>query len=130
MKMQLRKPCKNCPFGVAETRIKFRCRERAEEIAEQAYRDGFPCHLSAELEDDDDFGEGGGYVPGPNTQHCAGALGMFANEYQFGGSVWPAIGNSERVAEQIIKRMGPEGLAMCFESEAAFIEANGEAQDE
>lgn len=126
MKQDLRKPCKNCPFGVADTRIRFRTRDRAEEIAEQAYRNGFPCHLSAEYLEDDEFGEGGGYVPGSNTQHCAGALGMFANEFQSLGSPWPAIDNCEDTAERIIERMGPEGLAACFESEEAFLDANTE----
>lgn len=126
MNFDLKKPCKNCPFAKAETRIKFRCRERAEEIAEQAYRSGFPCHLSAEYqESEDDGGVGdGGYVFGAETQHCAGALGVMANDYLMTGSPWPAIDNSEDMAEKIIERMGPENLALCFESEEDFIEAN------
>lgn len=128
MRFDLKRPCKNCPFGKAETRIIFRCKERAEEIAEQAYRTGFPCHLSADYDDDED-GEGGGYVFGAETQHCAGALGTFANEYRMMGGSWPAIDNSEEMAEQIIERMGDEGLAMCFESEQDFIEANASSDD-
>lgn len=121
--MQLTKPCKICPFANTPDRIRFRGRERAEEIAEQAYRNGFPCHLSAVLEEDDDDYGGGGYVPGPKTQHCAGALGTLARDYQMLGSAWPAIDNDEEVAEQIIKRLGPN-LDLCFDGEEAFIEAN------
>lgn len=75
MKFDLRTPCKNCPFRADETAIRFACRERAEEIEESAYRNGFPCHLSADYTGDDD--EGGGYVFGNNTQHCVGALIMY-----------------------------------------------------
>lgn len=123
--MQLKKPCKNCPFAKSEHRITFRCRERAEEIAEQAYRQGFPCHLSADYQEGEDeggYGEGG-YVFGQGTQHCAGALGMFANEYRFDGTVWPAIDNDEDEAERIVKRMG-DNLDLCFESEEEFLAAN------
>lgn len=93
--------------------------------AEQAYRTGFPCHLSADYDEDEPGdGEAAGYVFGAETQHCAGALGTFANEYRHDGMVWPAIDNSEAMAEQIIERMGDAGLAMCFESEQEFIDAN------
>jgi len=118
MKTELKKPCKNCPFGIAETRIKFACKERAEEIAEQAYRQGFPCHLSADYDDDEEYG---GYVFGENTQHCAGAIGMFINDSDTG---WPALDNDEDLVEKIAEQMGPKNLALCFPSEEEFIEAN------
>jgi len=120
MRFDLKKPCKNCPFGIAETRIKFACRERAEEIEEQAYRQGFPCHLSADLQEDTDYSDGG-YVFGEGTQHCAGALGMYINGDHYG---WPAIENDEDLADEIAERMGLDGLAMCFGSEKDFIDAN------
>jgi hypothetical protein len=122
MRFDLKQPCKNCPFGIAETRIKFACRERAVEIEESAYRHGFPCHLSAEHIDDEDHPFGaGGYVFGEATQHCAGAAGLFINcEHPS----WPGIDNDEELAERIALQMGPEGLAMCFADEEAFYAAN------
>lgn len=77
MKYDLKTPCKNCPFADTPDRITFACRERAEEIEEQAYRQGFPCHLSAVLVED---GESGGYEAGPDTQHCAGVILMYMHE--------------------------------------------------
>ena len=120
MKFDLKKPCKNCPFSKAETRIRFACTERATEIAESAYRNGFPCHLSA-VDTSDEDPEYGGYVFGAETQHCAGALGMFINDSNYG---WPAIDNDEDLAEEIELRMGRSGLDLCFDSEDDFIKAN------
>jgi hypothetical protein len=119
VKYDLKKPCKNCPFGISETRITFACRERAEEIAESAYRNGFPCHLSAECIEGLDGEEG--YVAGRDTQHCAGAMAMFLND---GHSEWPGIMNDDELAEQIAEQMGSAGLKMAFESEDAFLAAN------
>lgn len=115
MKFDLTSPCKNCPFGIAETRIRFACRERAEEIAESAYRNNFPCHLSAKYDEREWID---GYVFGANTQSCAGAIGMFINSDY---SEWPGIGNDSDIAEAAAMRID---LTMCFESEEAFIEAN------
>ncbi len=47
MKFDLVRPCKYCPFRNDETRIAFQCRSRAEDIAETAYRFGFPCHATS-----------------------------------------------------------------------------------
>ena len=118
MRFDLKKPCKNCPFGVADTRITFSCRDRAIEIEEQAYRQGFPCHLSATIDDEDDDA---GYEFGPNTQHCAGAAGMFINSDYYG---WPGIDNDDELAERIAAHMGEGGLAMCFANDEAFFAAN------
>lgn len=118
MRYDLKEPCKHCPFGIADTRIFFSGVGRATEIAESAYRNGFPCHKSAVNEENDD-GEDSGYVPGPNTQHCAGAIGMFINDGNDCG--WPGIGNSERRAERLAQKID---LTKCFDSEADFIEAN------
>lgn len=114
MKMQLRKPCKNCPFADRPERIVFRCRERAEEIEEIAYRHGFPCHLSAELHEDEN-GETEGYEPGPNTQHCAGAIGMFLNA---GYTSWPGVNNREITGDYSAAQR------VAFENEEAFFAAN------
>jgi hypothetical protein len=122
MRLQLRKPCKNCPFGVAETRIRFACRERAEEIEEHAYRNGFPCHLSASLDDDD---EDGGYefAGDGSTQHCAGAMLMFLNE---GYDTWPGIDNRE-LSAKLVERLAPN-LHMAFACAEDFFEANDTTQ--
>lgn len=113
MRFNLRKPCKNCPFSKASTRITFSCEERAEEIEEHAYRQGFPCHLSATLDED---AEDAGYEFGPNTQHCAGAIGMFLNE---GYDSWPGTGNREIDASKYEIAMSDS-----FECAADFISAN------
>jgi hypothetical protein len=113
MKYNLRKPCKNCPFADTPTRITFAGKERAEEIEESAYRNGFPCHLSADFIEDED-GDGG-YYAGGNTQHCVGAIGMFLNG---GYDTWPGTGNRELTADYSAAQ------AAAFESPEAFIEAN------
>lgn len=77
--LRLKVPCKNCPFADRPERIRFACRERAEEIEELAYRQGFPCHLSAEEVESFD-GEETFFEFGEKTQHCAGAIGMFLND--------------------------------------------------
>ena len=112
MKFNLRSPCKNCPFGDKPTRIVFSCRERAEEIEELAYRRGFPCHLSATLDED---AEEAGYEFGPETQHCVGAIGMFLND---GYDTWPGIDN------RTIRADYTKAQAAAFESCEAFFEAN------
>jgi hypothetical protein len=119
MRLELGKPCKNCPFSVAETRIRFSCRERAEEIEEHAYRNGFPCHLSATLDDED---EDAGYEFGPNTQHCAGAALMFLNE---GYETWPGIDNRD-LPEGWLNRLLPN-LDAAFACAEDFFEANASA---
>ena len=120
MRLDLKQPCKNCPFGVADTRIRFSCEERAEEIAESAYRNGFPCHLSAEFyEDESGDGELSGYYPGRDTQHCIGSVMMFLNS---GYDTWPGIGNRE-LPDIVLDRIRP-ALSMAWDSEDDFIAAN------
>lgn len=118
MRFDLKKPCKNCPFGKAETRIRFACRERAEEIEESAYRNGFPCHLSAEnieLGEDED-----GYVFAGDgtTQHCAGAAGTFLND---GYDTWPGIDNDDDLGERLALQID---LSACWDSVEDFFAAN------
>ena len=118
MRMDLRKPCKHCPFSVAETRIRFACMERAEEIAEGAYRHGFPCHKSAVFIEDEE-GDTSGYYAHDAGQHCIGSVMMFLNE---GYDAWPGIDNRE-LREATLDRLRPN-LRLAWDSEAAFIEAN------
>lgn len=123
---QLKRPCKNCPFAPTKTRIVFSCRERAEEISESAYRNGFPCHLSADLIEDDDYGDSG-FVFGAKTQHCVGALMMFIAEGQ-NDSGWPGIDNDDELMERI--RDHVDWTAPHYDSEEDFIEANTSAKKE
>ena len=118
----LRTPCRNCPFRSDETRIRFSCRERAEEIEESAYRNGFPCHLSAELVEDDEEWESNGYVFGDATQHCAGYILMQLHESS--GDAWPGMGNDEELLERLEQRMNLE--APVFHSIEEFLAANEE----
>lgn len=118
MRFDLKKPCKNCPFSKSEHRIVFANRERAEEIEEQAYRRGFPCHLSAECVENDD-GEGG-FVPVANTQHCAGALIMYLND---GETEWPGIDNDYKLAAKL-ERQTRGNHHLCFDGVEAFLSAN------
>lgn len=118
MKFDLRTPCKNCPFRTDETAIRFACRERAEEIEESAYRHGFPCHLSADLIENDDDGDG--YAFGDNTQHCVGATIMFARN---GGGNIPFERLPEALQDRITSRL--DWSAPVYESEDDFLESYG-----
>lgn len=120
MKFDLKTPCKNCPFRTDATAIRFSCRERAEEIEESAYRNGFPCHLSAVIDEDDDDDEDAGYEAGENTQHCAGYIIMALNETL--GSPWPGINNDEELYERLAMQTDMD--APVFESSEAFLKAN------
>lgn len=117
MEYDLKTPCKNCPFRTDETRITFQCRERAEEIEEQAYRLGFPCHLSAVCIEDP-FGEEG-FHPGENTQHCIGAIIMYIKS---GEDCWPGIDNDEDLVVRLWDQIDLN--APVFESPDDFLDAN------
>lgn len=115
---KLKRPCKHCPFAPTKTRIVFFNAERAEEIAESAYRRGFPCHESAVSIENDD-GESDGYVFGPKTQHCAGAIMMFIAD---DNSEWPGINNDDDLRDRLEAHM--DWSASHFQTEDQFIEAN------
>ena len=119
MRFDLREPCTHCPFRSDETRIAFGGRERAEEIEEQAYRHGFPCHVSAEVREDPVTGEEG-FVAGERTQHCAGYLLLQLRDG--GGTPWPGIGNDEELADRLAGQL--DWNAPVFETAKDFIEAN------
>lgn len=120
MRFDLKTPCKNCPFRTDETAIRFSCRERAEEIEESAYRNGFPCHLSATDTSDEDE-ESGGFVfdPSGKTQHCIGAIMMHMAD---GYSSTPGTGNDEDLFDRISSRM--DTRAPVFDSVTAFLDAS------
>ena len=119
MRFDLREPCKHCPFRTDETRITFRGRERPEEIEERAYRHGFPCHVSAECEENPVTGEET-FVFGEQTQHCAGYILM---QLQDGGP-WPGIRNDEELADRLAEQLDWD--APLFENVEEFLEANSE----
>lgn len=119
MKFDLKTPCKNCPFRNDATRIVFAARARAEEIEESAYRNGFPCHLSAELHEDEE-GESDEYYAGSNSQHCVGYIIMQIKEN--GGLVWPGINNSEALLRRLSMRVDLD--APVFENSEEFFAAN------
>lgn len=126
MKFDLIRPCKNCPFANTDTRITFACRERAEEIEELAYRQGFVCHEHSEYidEDDDYLGEGGfDFRADGSSQHCFGAIAMYLQE---GGSSVPwenAIADDPDIEDRWWKRAEQKALRTIF-SEDEFLEAN------
>lgn len=120
----LKRPCKNCPFAPTKTRITFSCTERAEEIAESAYRNGFPCHLSAQHVEIGDGEEG--FVFGSNTQHCVGAIMMFLRDGNENG--WPGIYNDEELAEQLEAHV--DWSAPYYETEQDFIAANSSTKEQ
>ena len=125
MRFDLTAPCQNCPFRSDSTRITFAARERAEEIEEQAYRSGFPCHVSADLKEDPMSGEEG-FVFGAETQHCAGYILMQLHEGS--GSPWPGINNDEELLETLTKKM--DWTAPVFRTSNEFFEANEEERAE
>jgi hypothetical protein len=117
-RLKLKRPCLNCPFSRHPERITFSCRERAKEIEELAYRQGFPCHLSATLDEDD---EDAGYEFGPKTQHCAGSIMLRINE---GTTEWPALDNEE-LPDEYLDQVGPF-LGEAWNDEEEFFAANEE----
>ena len=119
MRFDLTTPCTNCPFRSDATRITFKSKDRAQQIEEQAYRHGFPCHVSAELHENQLTHEEG-YVFGEQTQYCAGHILMQLHEST--GSPWPGIGNDEELVEQLAEQM--DWNAPVFENADDFIAAN------
>ena len=118
MKWDLKRPCTICPFKKEPGVIRFACRERAEEIEQIAYRQGFVCHEhSTYLEDSDgsghfDFGEDG-------EQHCVGALLMYMDSD--GNVPYQQLDESEqaRIAERI------DWLAPHYDDETEFLDSYG-----
>ena len=120
----LKRPCKHCPFRTDETAIRFRCRERAKEIEESAYRYGFPCHESADHIEDDEAPDGqGGFIFGENSQHCVGAIIMFIKA---GYTGWPGIDNDEELYNRLCYQVDLE--APVFDDEEEFFAAIAKAE--
>jgi hypothetical protein len=124
VRFDLKKPCKHCPFADTADRITFACRERAEEIEEIAYREGFVCHKHSEYREDHEgfgsyhFGDDG------SSQHCFGALAMYIKD---GGANVPwehAISEDSELEERWWSRADPEALKTIFDDEDSFLDAN------
>lgn len=128
MKFDLIRPCENCPFADTETRIKFQARERAEEIEEQAYREGFVCHEHADcVEEDDYLLTPAGFYPriDGSSQHCFGAIAMYLKEGMGGNIPWEeATEEDEDLEKRWWDRVDMDALATIFEDEEAFKDAN------
>lgn len=132
MKFDLIRACKHCPFRNDETRITFTCRERAEEIAELAYRQGFVCHEHGEVNDDDEDG-GIEFREDGSSQHCFGALFMHLRD---GGATVPW---EEYIAEDESRegawwdRLSTKNLneahRVIWEDEETFLDANDALRD-
>lgn len=125
MKFDLVRPCKYCPFRNDETRITLQCRERAEEIAETAYRQGFPCHETAEYLEDDTGYEEEGYYATEESQMCGGFIAMKLKEQD----VPPSFRENEEGMDEeelfckLESKVDFLNLPV-FESEEEFLEAN------
>lgn len=122
MRFDLKKNCKHCPFANTPERITFRGRERAEEIEEILYRQGFVCHEHGETRDDEegsiDFRQDG------SSQHCWAGLAM---HIQHGGStvVWErACDEDPELEDYWWSRADKEALTKVFQDEEEFFEAN------
>jgi len=128
VKFDLIRPCEHCPFRTDEGRISFAGRERAEEIEEIAYRQGFVCHQHAEcVEHTDEFGDEGEHYDfrdDGTSQHCFGALYMYIRD---GGANVPwehATEEDEGLADRWWQRVDLDAAAVVFEDEEAFLTAN------
>lgn len=129
MRFDLKKPCKHCPFANTPDRITFACRERAEEIEEIAYREGFVCHQHSEYREDHEgfgsyhFGHDGA------SQHCFGALAMYIKD---GGANVPweyAIAEDPELEARWWSRADPKALKIIFDDEESFLAANDNKEE-
>ena len=132
MKFDMTKPCTNCPFRNDATRITFYNRERAEEIEEQAFRQGFPCHVTADnVEEDEYIGESGGFYATPDSQMCAGFIAMQLNAQDPPPSF---IDNDDGLDEdelfaKLENQYGEFWKLPVFQDAEEFFEANENEQD-
>ena len=122
-RFKVTQPCRNCPFRTDANRILFRNRERAEEIEEHAYRQGFPCHETTDTHEDLLTGMKSPAF-GSQASHCAGYLVMKLKSEGGGGAPWPGIGNDTELSEALSEHFGNWLRLDVFESEEEFFQAN------
>ena len=105
--------------------IRFACRERAEEIEESAYRNGFVCHEHSTYVESED-GEGSFTFGEDGEQHCVGALLM--SLYDGGGNVpfeWLDEDEQDRIQSRLEFEYGT-----FYEGATAFLDSYGEKQED
>ena len=121
MRFDLKRPCELCPFVNTDRRITFACRERAEEIEEIAYRQGFVCHEHAECIEDDL--ETDGFYPrvDGSSQHCWGAIAMYVKN---GDANVPWEMMSDKAQNRWWDRADMKALKTVFDGVEEFLEAN------
>lgn len=128
MKFDLIKPCKHCPFRKDETAIRFTGIERAEEVEELAYRQGFVCHEHGE---DVETPDGESYISfrdDGTSQHCFGALWMYLNGGGTGNVPWQeACSEDEELETRWWDRIDMDRVraadALVYDSEESFLES-------
>lgn len=121
-KFKLKRPCAHCPFRTDGNPIRFAALERAQEIEEQAYRSGFPCHETVECREDPLTGDEGFHFD-EGGSYCIGYVIMRLKQ-DGDCDPWPAIDNDEDLLRAVAEHLGDWWNAPVFESEAAFFEAN------
>lgn len=131
MRFDLKRACKHCPFANTEHRIKFRGRERAEEIEESAYRNGFVCHEHGESREDehDENGEshdGITFRQDGTSQHCFGALAMHLKNSGGGTVPFEWANHDGKLEERWWKRVDMKDVDKIFDNEEEFFKANEE----
>ncbi len=105
--------------------IRFACRERAEEIEESAYRNGFVCHEHATCVEDAE-GEEGFTFGEDGEQHCVGVLLM--NLMDGGGNVpfeWLPEDEQDRIQSRLEFKDGT-----FYENATDFLDSYGERVDD
>jgi hypothetical protein len=129
VKWDLKRPCKACPFrpgAIEDGVIRFACRERAEEIEESAYRNGFVCHEHATYVEGIGGGDEDGYTFGEDgEQHCVGALLM----YMDGGGNVPFEHLDEDEQVRIQQRLDWEP-GTYYMDESEFLDSYGPDTEE
>ena len=128
MRFDLKRACKLCPFANTPTRIRFRGIDRATEIEEHAYRNGFVCHEHGEsVETDDGDAPGIDFRADGSSQHCFGALAMHMKN---GNGTVPFEWKNQngKLGERWWKRVSMKDVDVIFDSEEEFIEANRDVE--
>lgn len=127
MRFDLKRACKHCPFANTPDRIKFRGIERATEIEETAYRNGFVCHEHGESQEDDDGDNDGIHFRADgSSQHCFGALAMHLKNGGGGTVPFENANHNGKLGDRWWKRVSMKDVDPIFDTEEEFINANAD----